>query len=130
MIEPGETFRDLDTEIDPLNHLWIVVSGPVVDEVALVNFTTHRPWLEQHRACSLFDADDHPWLEHESCLAFQFARMWPSIELEERKRRGEIRQDARCSPVLLRRIQEAVLGSAETSRLVKAALRSTLGAVD
>lgn len=130
MIEPGETFRDLDREIDPLNHLWIVVSGPVAGEIALVNFTTHRPWLEQHRACSLFNADDHPWLEHESCLAFRFARMWPTSELAERKRTGGIRQDARCSPALLRRIQGAALDAAEASRLVKAAIRSTLSAAD
>ena len=129
MIEPGETFRDLDRTIDPRNHLWIAVSRPIAGNVALVNFTTHRPWLDIHRHCLVVQADEHPWLKHESCIAFGFARMWEIDDLLARQRLGRLRRDERCSPDLLRRVQLAALDAVGTHARVKAAIRATLDEV-
>ena len=124
MIDPGETIRALDFG----NHLYIVITGELSDgTIVLVNFTSHgRPGRTDHRRCLVVGPSEHPWLRHDSCVNYRRAIFNPLAPLVRAKRAGELSQHERCTPELLRRIQEGALVSRETPREIREAVRATL----
>lgn len=128
MTLPGETVLELDLETDPRNHLWIVASEPFDGRIALVNFTTHWPQSRLHWDCLIVDRGDHPYLQHESCIYFLGARLVDAEELDDRRRRGDLKQHDPCAPELLRRIQLRTVAHPLTPAPVIAAVRATIDA--
>lgn len=125
MIQPGETLL----KQDPRNHLWIVLSNEnSTGGIALANLTTHRPGRSDHQNCLMVRPGEHPYVQHDSCIRFQEAKLTPLAELEDVRLRGQLPQHEPCPPELLLRIQEGMLIAEPVSDEVKNAIRATLQA--
>jgi len=124
MTKPGETVLDVDEG----NHLHIVLSTETdAGQVAIANFTTH---YESHRrrptGCLIIAPHEHPWLRHESCIAYEHARLFDMERLNQKIRQGQLAQQQPCSATLLRRIQLEALDSILVPNDAKAAIRATI----
>lgn len=112
-MEAGSTFclAEVHTEID--DHLWVVLSEPEQnpESVLLVSITTLRPHKDQ--AC-LIHRGEHPWVTHDSCVAYDFARTVTLKQLNALKDSGRIVLRERLSELLLTRIRRA---AADSTRL-------------
>lgn len=81
----GDCFRFTQK---PDFHLFVVISDPArnPDEVVLVNVTSVKPHTRDF-SCRLA-VGDHPWLRHDSVIAYQYARTETAYQL-----RGLIARD-------------------------------------
>lgn len=108
-----------------LRHLWIVITEPSErGRVVIVNVTTRRPGSDD--TCVL-QVNDHPFIRHESVIAYQYARLTRNAVLGDSARRQLLQMRQPVSPQLLERIQNGALASAFTPRGVKAAVAKQLG---
>jgi hypothetical protein len=71
-VNAGDAFYIRDRSVD--THLWVVISDPLKDpnRVVLVSVTTFETYKE---GVCLVRPGDHPRITHESCVAYQEARM-------------------------------------------------------
>jgi hypothetical protein len=67
-LKPGMTFQFDDRAGD--DHLYVVVSSPSHPEVVIVSLTTKRRFTDT--SCEL-GVGDHPFIQHASCIAYEFA---------------------------------------------------------
>ncbi|RLT35060.1 MAG: hypothetical protein DWI59_04960 [Chloroflexi bacterium] len=120
---PGETIIGLDMG----GHLWIVLSQPTSDAtIVVVSLTSHnKDSCGDH--CVIVTPNEHPWPDHDSCVFYRRTDFNPIQPLDVAKARGMLRQSDPLSPALLLRIQEGALASRFTNRLVRDAIRATLG---
>ena len=100
-MEGGFTFL---TDVD--RHLWIVLSDPIrdPDRVVIVSITTLAPHKEQ--TC-IVHRGEHPWVTHDSCVAFRFARIVSSTLLVESRYKGLLQLQEPLSAALLTHIRES-----------------------
>jgi hypothetical protein len=107
----GDAFRPANRNIDI--HLWVIVSDPDQDRarVLIVSLTTYKPHKEP--AC-LLKAGDHPAVKHDTCIAYDLAKVTTVARLEEARDRGLLHEDAPVSDDVLKRIRE---GSALSKRI-------------
>src|SRR5205823_2432203 len=56
------------------DHLWVIVSDPTKDaqRVLLISLTTAAPHKE---SVCLIQAGEHPWVKHETCVAYDKAKV-------------------------------------------------------
>ncbi len=104
-MQAGFTFL---TDLD--RHLWIILSDPARDaeNVVLVSLTTLAPHKDQ--AC-LVPRGSHPWVTHDSCVAYDFARVVSLADLTALKNSGKIRFQEPLAPALLGRIRQSAADS-------------------
>lgn len=119
-MNPGDTLLEFDFG----NHLWMVVSVDIGPDIALVSLTTLRPDSDR---TTILRQGDHPYIQHESCVDYRRAVMTPVEPLRAAKADQRPPQHAPLSPELLLRVQEGGLASRGTPRVVKTAIRFTLG---
>ena len=95
------------------DHLFVVISDPTKtpDQVLLVSVTTYRDYKED--TC-LLNANEHPWIHHLSCIAYDRARFRSNAELDQVRDAGLLRMYPPFSDLLLRRIWA---GAAESTKL-------------
>ena len=123
MIEPGETLL----KQDPRNHLWIVLSTENADgRIAMANLTTYRLGRIDHQDCLLVRPGEHPYIQHDSCIRLQEAKLTRLAEPEDARLRGRLPQHEPCSTELLLRIQKSMLIAEPVSDEIKDAIRATL----
>ena len=66
---------------------YLVISDPAQPEIVIVNMTTRRRWSDT--SC-IIQPDEHPFVAHETCVAYNFAEAVLTEELEEKLKTGEI----------------------------------------
>lgn len=104
------------------NHLFFVVIGPINIEgeppgqFLLVNATSNS----NDTAC-IIQPNDHPFIKHESYIAYRYARMETAADLQ-RKIGSLFIQRENCSPELLKKIIEGAKKSKYLRRDIKAIL--------
>jgi len=119
----GDAFVPISDVVN--EHLWIIITKP--DEngmVAMVNVTTKRAFVDE--SCIL-QVGDHPYVQHESVIAYQRARTAKLMELETFSAKKVLKSRPAVGPDLLARIQSGALASIYTPRGIKVAVRSELG---
>ena len=104
-MKAGDTFL---AEID--RHLWVVLSDPDKDpeRVLLVSITTITPTKDQ--ACIL-PRGCHPWVTHDSCVAYGEARVCRMEDLTTLKNAGKLQPHDPLKPWLLQHIRESAADS-------------------
>ena len=107
MLSRGDTFLTGDEEDDTL-HLWIVLTPPSEGEVVTVSVTTKR-----RRSETLVElhSGDHPFIVHDSVIAYSYARIRTVEEIEVAVGSGAARLRELISRVLLERICNGLLDS-------------------
>ena len=104
-MDAGDTFLIDNRATD--DHLWVIISDPRTDDqrVVIVNLTTYRPPKE--RFC-LIQAGEHPFVRHETCVAYNHARIVSLSRLTRLRYGGRINMQDPVSIPLLARIRLGV----------------------
>lgn len=94
------------------DHLFVVISDPTKkpDQVLLVSVTTYREYKED--AC-LLNANEHPWVRHLSCIAYDRARFRSNAELDQVRDAGLLQMFPPFPDHLLRPIWAGAAASAK-----------------
>ena len=99
-------------------HLWLVLTDPSGDpaQVLIASCTSRRPWSDE---TILLDRGDHPFIRHETVLAYTEIRIVESRVIEFQLARGRITREARMRDAVLERVVDAVLTSSNTAAKFK-----------
>lgn len=116
-LKAGDSFRFADGRDG--GHLWFVISSGQLDPVVVVSVTTWRADKDQN--CVL-EVDDHPFLKHKSCIAYDLAKSVSQEKLQLWIERSELQFDDPVSPEILFRL----LDGAAASRRIPIKCRSVL----
>lgn len=108
-IRVGTTFHFNDRLNE--GHLFLIISSPSYPQVVVVNMTTPKRFSDT--SC-LLNKGDHPFVEHETCIAYEYAEIISTIELQEKESCKVISIQEPLSSQLLIRIWE---GAAMTQHL-------------
>ena len=122
MLTCGDTFL-LPKSADAVEHLWIVLTDPdpQSNQAVCVNVTTRQSHSE---TTVVLQPGDHPFIRHESVVHYADADFL-NMEMIDRvlstttKQRFVCQPHARCSPELLKRIQNGLLASKLAKRKIK-----------
>ena len=106
-------------------HLHFILLGPVVlenygrmNQVCMVNITSIREGIPHDAACVL-DIGDHPFIQHQSYVAYRHMRIDRCTHVEEMVNRLAWKSHTPCSAELLQRLIDGVCKSKLTSREYK-----------
>jgi hypothetical protein len=123
-ISAGDTYQYTGTDTD--DHLWIVISDPLVDDnhVLVVNFTTYRlrdDGTTRNDGTCRIQPGEHPFVKEETCIQYLACHQLKLVVLEEWLDVGKIilNQHQPASSVLLRRIQQGAYDSDQTPGYAK-----------
>ncbi len=107
MLNRGDTFLTGDEQDDTL-HLWIVLTPPSEGEVVTVSVTTKR-----RRSETLVELrpGDHPFIAHDSVIAYGYARIRTVEEIEAAIASGAAKLREPVSPELLSRACSGLVDS-------------------
>ena len=88
-------------------HLWVVVSDPLLNsnEVLILNLTSVYNVAFEDHSC-VFTAGEHQWIEHDSYIAYDCARVVTSAYLDRLENGTTIRMEVSFPPHLLQRIRD------------------------
>lgn len=108
----GDTFRPSDRVIDI--HLWVIISDPLQDpsRILIVSLTTYKPYKE---AACLLQKGDHRAISHETCIAYDLAKVTTIEQLQEAATKGLLRSDLPVGTAILKRIREGAALSRKMS---------------
>jgi hypothetical protein len=122
-VQAGDTFLLADKRLD--DH---VLSDPErgAERVLLVSLTTTAPHKE--RAC-VVQAGEHSWVRHETCVAYNHAKLVTLKQLHDWKDAGHLRTQDPLTPALLERIRRGAADSVDLP-LELAVLLSDQGLLD
>lgn len=123
MLTCGDTFL-IEDEDGPECHLWIVITPPNEGEVVIVSVTTKR---KKSEILVVLNKGDHPFIEHESVIAYRYSKVVTTESVEAAIRNGTARQREAASPNLLKRAQEGLLESDFTPNGIKSLYKSFMG---
>ena len=115
----GDTFLTGDGNEDSF-HLWIVLSPPTEGEVVTACLVTAHKRSER---LVVLNKGDHPFVQHESVIAYRFSQIRTVEDIQELLRSGAAKQRDPVSQVLLKRIQAGLLDSDFTPNGVRAYYR-------
>lgn len=108
MLVCGCTFLAGEDEDEKL-HLRVVATPPTqINEVVVVSITTRRRLSE---ALVLLKPGDHPFVRHESVVAYRYAEITTISLIEQAILNGKAKLREPISGELLKRIQEGLLDS-------------------
>lgn len=104
----GDCFLLRDRTID--GHLHVVISDPEKNpnKVLLASITTRAPHKE---AVCLFNANEHIWIKHQSCVSFAHAKLVPLSYLNSIQASGQLEMQPPFDNLMLRRIWGGALES-------------------
>jgi hypothetical protein len=104
-VKAGETFALKDKAVD--SHLWVIISDPEADEgqVLFVSMTSYD--ITKEKVC-LLDIGDHPFIQHKTCIAYEFAKVAPLKALVALRDQGHLVMSQPVSGELLERIRQGV----------------------
>ena len=107
MLNCGDTFLTGDEQEDTL-HLWIVLTPSSEGEVVTVSVTTKR-----RRSETLVELHpgDHPFIVHDSVIAYSYARIRTVEEIEVAFASGTARLREPVSPEVLERVCNGLVDS-------------------
>ena len=100
-LKVGACFQFQDRAND--DHLYIVISDPQQSEVVLVGVTTKRRFADT--ACEL-SVGDHPFIQHDSCISYDYAEIISVAAIEAKLAVGDIRPREDFGKAIVRRIWE------------------------
>ena len=109
------------------NHLFIIVLGPIDIECyqkkqfLSVNVTSIEGTKNYDTAC-VIRAGEHPFIKHDSYVAYRFARLDSEQHLENLCKTQWIRKED-CSESLLKRMKEGLRKSREIPKYLKDILK-------
>ena len=115
----GDTFLTGDGNEDNF-HLWVVLTSPNEGEVVTVCLVTaHKrsEWLV------VLYKGDHPFIQHESVIAYRFSQIRLVEDIQELLRSGAVKPRDPVSLELLQRIRAGLLDSDFTPNGVRAYYR-------
>lgn len=115
----GDTFLTGDGDEDNF-HLWIVLTSPNEGEVVTVCLVTARKRSER---LVVLNMGDHPFVQHESVIAYQFSQIRSVEDIQELLRSGGAKPRDPVGPELLKRIRAGLLDSDFTPNGVRAYYR-------
>jgi hypothetical protein len=109
-MECGDTFLMPAPGGRLLPHLWIIVTPPQPDTrlCAIVSVTTLRNSKDQ---TVILRAGDHPFIRHDSTIFYGDAMIVDVHRLEAEITAGLALVRERCSPPILKLVQDGVLAS-------------------
>jgi len=107
MLNRGDTFLTGDEQEDTL-HLWIVLTPPSEGEVVTVSVTTKRRHSE---TLVELHPGDHPFIVHDSVIAYSYARIRTVEEIEIAVASGAARLHEPVSPEVLKRVCDGLIES-------------------
>jgi hypothetical protein len=123
MLNRGDTFLTGDEQDDTL-HLWIVLTSPSEGEVVTVSVTTKRRRSE----CLVeLHAGDHPFIIHDSVVAYSYARIRTVEEIELADASGAAKLREPVSRDLLERVCNGLLDSEFTPNGIRHFYKSIQG---
>lgn len=99
-------------------HLFIVLTAPDGEppQVVMVNVTTRRP----HSDCTvILTGGDHPFVKHESVIAFEHASLFDAERLERGLRDGRIVKYSDMDDSLFEMIRRGLLTSPRTPTRIR-----------
>jgi hypothetical protein len=104
-MKAGDTFFLAGGAAD--RHLRVIISDPSIDpqRVLFVSMTSYD--VSKEDAC-LLDVADHPFVQHETCIAYADAREAPLESLIKLRDAGHLRLGEPVSSELLDRIRRGV----------------------
>jgi hypothetical protein len=126
LVQAGDTFLLVNKKLD--DHLWVILSDPNKDaeKVLIVSLTTAAPHKE---LICLVQPVEHPWVTHETCVAYNFAKVVSLANLYSWKDAGHLQIQPPLAASLLNRIREQAAESVDL-RLEYAELLSDQGLLD
>ena len=103
-------------------HLWIVLTEPSGDpaRVLIASCTSRRSWSDD---TVVLNRGDHPFIRHETVIAYAQIRIVESRVIEFQLYRGKITSKERMRRAVLDRVVEAVLASDNTTGKCKQFIR-------
>ena len=104
-MKAGDTFLLENRAVD--GHLWVVISDPGLDgdRVLFVSMTCYD--ITKENAC-LINVGEHPFVQHKTCIAYDFARVATLEMLNNLEDQGHLRRNVPISAELLERIRQGV----------------------
>lgn len=92
------------------SHLWVVISDPISNPMAvvIVSFTKHR--ADKDQGCIL-DVGDHSFIRQRTCVAYRQAKVVSESELEVLVAMPDVKQLEPVLPDVLQRILDGVPNS-------------------
>lgn len=116
MLPCGYAYLDGNDEEEDY-HLHIIASDADKDGyVIVVSISTVYRFADR---TVILKAGEHPWLKHESFVAYNFAKLQKLSEIEARLAKLPKMAKELCSQDLLKRIQGGILESDQTENGVK-----------
>jgi hypothetical protein len=98
-VETAFQFQDRPDD----DHLYVVISDPQQPRVVLVSLTTKRRFTDT--ACEL-TVGDHPFVQHDSCVAYEYAEIVEVAAIEAKIATGDIRLREEFGKEMILRIWE------------------------
>ena len=122
MIDCGDTFLTGDGKENNF-HLWAVITPASEGEVVTVCVVTAH-WKSERLV--VLGHGDHPFIKHESVVAYHFSKIRTIDDIEELLVRGMARKREPLAPALLKRIQVGLLDSDFTPNQVRSFFREVM----
>jgi hypothetical protein len=122
MLSCGDTFLTGDGEEDNF-HLWVVLTPPDEGEVVTVCVVTAHKRSER---IVVLNTGDHPFIQHESVIAYGFTKIRTVSDIEELLNKGFAKRRDPVSVALLDRIRAGLLDSDFTPNGVRAYYREVM----
>ena len=115
-MQAGECFLIGGHGLTP--HLWIVLTQPAGDpaRVLIASCTSRKPWSDD---TILLDRGDHPFIRHETVIAYTEVRIVEVRVIEFQLGVGKIARKERMRRAVLDRVVRAVLNSTNTAAKFK-----------
>ena len=115
-MQAGECFLIGGHGLTP--HLWIVLTQPSGDpaRVLIASCTSRKPWSDD---TILLDRGDHPFIRHETVIAYTEVRIVEVRVIEFQLGVGKIARKERMRRAVLDRVVRAVLNSTNTAAKFK-----------
>jgi hypothetical protein len=122
MLSCGDAFLTGDGEEENF-HLWIVVTPMRGGDVVTACLVTAHKKSER---LMVLNRGDHPFIRHESVIAYGFSKIRTVADIEELLKTGVAVKRDSVSPGLLKRIQAGLLDSDFTPNGVRAYYRQAM----
>ena len=126
-MQAGDTVIMLNlSDGNPVPHLWFVITDPdpATHLCAMVSLTTLKNDKDQ---TVVLHPGEHPFIMRTSTIYFSGAIVVDVRVIETRIAEGKVRSHARCSPKLLKLLQEGVAVSPFTPKKVITFCRTAFG---
>lgn len=101
MPDAGDTFLLANQDIN--NHLWIIISNPLLDseQIVTVNFTSWQPYKDQ--SC-IVEVGEHPFIRNKTCISYIDSKLITATQYDDNLLKSFIIPHSPISENLMARI--------------------------